>query len=106
MASDDKRADRAPDPGVRSTIIWVRILRIFGFLARCGRHDYQLVVKLLETLVEFDQEVLPLGALTLWFATQVEEQWQKVLCKQSTIGSIIRREQRRFQRAPRHVGNE
>ena len=59
-------------------------------------------MKLLETLVEFHQEVLPLVALTLWFAAQIEEQWQKVLRKQAPIGSIIASEQCRFQRAPRH----
>jgi hypothetical protein len=63
-------------------------------------------VKLLETFVEFYQEVLPLVALALWFAAQVEEQWQKVLRKQALIGTIVASEQCRFQGAPRHVGAE
>ena len=54
--------------------------------------------------MEFHQEVLPLVALTLWFAAQIEEQWQKVFCKQAPIGTIVASEQCRFQGAPRHVG--
>jgi hypothetical protein len=54
-------------------------------------------VKLLETFVEFHQEVLPLSALALWFAAKLEQHWQKVLREQAPIGSIIGGEQARFQ---------
>ena len=70
-ASDGERPDRAPDPRVCSTLLCFRVLRIPGLLARRRRYDHQLVVKLLETLVEFYQEVLPLCALALWFAAQL-----------------------------------
>ena len=75
VASDDERPDRVPDPRVCSILVHFWIPSFPGLLTRRRSNDYQLVVKLLEAFVEFYQEVLPLDALSLWFATQVEQHW-------------------------------
>src|SRR5439155_22405201 len=66
-----------------------------------------MVVQLLQTPIKLKQEVLPLRALAIGFAAELQEQRQEVFGQEAFVGAIVGGKQRSFERTRRRsVGVE